>query len=358
MHEIIFSFLTSFSLTYFVLPSVIKVAQQKRLFDEPDERRSHVMPTPSLGGIGIFAGILFSVTLWTPFRIFGDLQYILCAFVVIFMMGVKDDISPISPWKKIIGEVIAASLIVFKSKIGISSLFGIFGIGAINPLLGGIISIFTIIVIVNAFNLIDGINGLSSSIAILICVALGVWFFVVGRAEMSILAFSTVGSVLAFLRYNITPARIFMGDTGSLLLGLICSILIFSFLQFHEQYPEHPFTFQSAPAVAIGILIFPLFDTLRVFTTRLARGKSPLHPDRNHIHHLLIDLGLSHMQATGVLVLVSILFMGLVFWLQHLGTVTLLIIILALAAALSGGLFYTARNKRIRKARNQKEQSN
>jgi UDP-GlcNAc:undecaprenyl-phosphate/decaprenyl-phosphate GlcNAc-1-phosphate transferase len=303
--------------------------------DEPGERRSHKVSTPSLGGIGIFAGTLFSIIMWTPFEYFGDLQYILCAFIIIFLIGAKDDIDPMSPSKKFLGELFAASILVFRANVRLTSLYGFFGIYEIPEFASIILSIFTIIVIINAFNLIDGINGLSGSLGLLITFVLGIWFYLVGSIEISIVAFALGGALVAFLKYNITPAKIFMGDTGALLLGLVCSILAIKFIELHNELAVSPYTFKSAPSVAIAILILPLFDTLRVFVLRVLEGKSPFDPDRKHIHHILIDLGLTHMQATGVLFLTNILFILLAIMLQDIGNLMLLLIILALAMGMS-----------------------
>jgi UDP-N-acetylmuramyl pentapeptide phosphotransferase/UDP-N-acetylglucosamine-1-phosphate transferase len=335
MYDIILAFITSFALTYLAIPSIIHVAIKKNLMDEPDERRSHKVSTPSLGGIGIFAGMLFSIIMWTPFEYFGDLQYILCAFIIIFLIGAKDDIDPISPSKKFMGQLFAAGILVFRANIRLTSLYGFFGLYEIPYLVSIALSIFTILVIINSFNLIDGINGLSGSIGLLISTVLGTWFYFVDSIELSIVAFALAGALVAFLKYNISPARIFMGDTGSLLLGLVCSILAIKFIELHNELSLSPYTFQSAPAVAIAILILRLFDTLRVFILRVMQGKSPFHPDRKHIHHVLIDLGLSHMQATGLLLMVNLLFIILAVQLQHIGNLLLLITVLAIAFVLS-----------------------
>ena len=298
MYDLILSFLTAFSITFLAIPSIIHIAKKKNLVDVPGNRTSHQEITPSLGGIGIFAGMIFSIVLWTPFKVFGDLQYILCSFIIIFLIGAKDDILPMSASRKMLGQLFAAIILVFKANIKLTSFYGIFGIQDLPYMWSVIITIFTIIVIINAFNLIDGINGLSGGIGILISFVLGTWFFMVDSMGLAIISFSIIGSLLAFLRYNITPAKIFMGDTGSLLLGLVCSILIIQFIEMHSVIGDSPYKFPAAPAAAIGILILPLFDTFRVFTTRILRGRSPFLPDRNHIHHLLIDTGISHMQAT------------------------------------------------------------
>lgn len=358
MYDIILAFITAFTLTYFAIPSIVYIAKKKNLVDEPGERRSHTVSTPSLGGIAIFAGVLFSIILWTPFDVFGDLQYILCAFIIIFLIGARDDIIPVPAAKKLVAQIFAACILVFKSNVMITSLYGLFGVVDLNIYVSYALSIFTILVIINAFNLIDGINGLSGSIGILIAITFGTWFILVDRLELAIIAFTLAGATLAFLKYNITPARIFMGDTGSLLIGLVCAILALKFIELNRviltsgdfDHFRH-LAVRSVPAVAIGIMIIPLFDTLRVFLTRALRGKSPFSPDRTHIHHLILDLGYSHMQGTGILLAVNVLFILMVFNLQKIGTLNLLLLVIALAAALTGFLYAKVREKRIQKSK-------
>lgn len=345
MFDIVLAFITSFTLTYLAIPSIINVAIKKNLMDEPGERRSHSQSTPSLGGIGIFAGTLFSIILWTPFEYFGDLQYILCSFIIIFLIGAKDDIDPMSPSKKFLGELFAAAILVFKANVKLTSLYGIFGINEIPEFAGIILSIFVIIVIINAFNLIDGINGLSAGLGTLITLVFGFWFMKVDSIELAMVAIALAGSLVAFLKYNITPAKIFMGDTGALLIGLVCSILTIKFIEFHNVLDDRSYAFAAAPSMAIAILILPLFDTLRVFTIRLFNGKSPFHPDRNHIHHMMIDSGFTHTSASAVLITVNLIFMLIAYFLQDLGNLSLLIIITLLAIILSYFLFRISRRK-------------
>lgn len=347
MYEIVLSFLTAFLIAFFAIPSVIHVAKVKHLFDEPGERASHTTKVPTLGGFAIFAGLLFSVVFWMPFSKLGDLQYILCSLIIIFLVGAKDDILPLSPAKKFAGELLATAILVFRADVRITSLYGVFGVQDLHYLPSVLLSMFTIIVIINAINLIDGINGLSGSVGSLICVAFGGWFYLNGNVEIVIIAAALTGALCAFLHYNFTPARIFMGDTGSLLVGLVCAVLAVQFIEENKVY-HGPTTIQSVPAVAIGVLIIPLVDTLRVFTVRMMRGRSPFSPDRNHIHHLLLDLGLSHMQATGVLFFVNVFFVIMSYSLQHIGTINLLLVIWALALSMAGLLFYTVKRKRAK----------
>ena len=352
MYDIVLAFITSFLVTYFAIPSIINIARKKHLVDEPGERRAHSVSTPSLGGIGIFVGTLFSILLWTPFKHFGDLQYILCAFIIVFLLGTKDDLDPVEPKKKFAVQVFAACILIYFANVRITSLYGIFGVYELNYLTSVLLTIFIIIVIINAFNLIDGINGLSGSIGVIMAVTFGTWFFLVDRMELSAVAFALVGSIIAFLYYNVTPAKIFMGDTGSLFLGIAASILAINFIEYHKLISDSPYAFNSAPAVAVGILILPLFDTLRLFVSRIATGRSPFSADRNHIHHLLLDIGLSHMQATSVLVCINMLFIVLVYKLQNIGTLSLLFVLLFCSIGMTAVIYMIrhyvqSRNSRV-----------
>jgi len=337
-------FATAFTLTYLAIPSIIKIALAKNLVDDPGERSSHEVSTPSLGGIAIFAGVIFAIVMWAPTVVFSQVQYLLGAFIIIFLIGAKDDIAPVSPDKKLLAQVAAATIIVLKSNVQLHSFYGFLGVhNSLPAWVYVVVSIFTLLVLVNAFNLIDGINGLAACIGILICLVLGCWFFLVGQIEFTVVAFATVGAILAFLRYNITPAQIFMGDTGSLLIGMICAILIVKFIDFNYNLPiGSKFRFEGGPAVAMGIMIIPIFDTLRVFITRIMRGTSPFKPDRRHIHHLLVDVGCSHMEATGILVFVNSCFILFVFSFHRMLNMHWIILMMGLVA---GGLTYFLHKK-------------
>ncbi|MEY3051568.1 MAG: hypothetical protein RLY31_1353 [Bacteroidota bacterium] len=352
MHDfdVIISFVTAFALTYLVIPPTIRVAVSRNLCDEPGERRSHTVRTPRLGGIAIFAGSIFSIMLWVPFDEYGSaLQYVLCAYIIIFLIGVKDDIDGISPSKKLIAEVMVSTILFFKADVRIYSLFGILGIEELPGWASLLLTIFTVIVIINSLNLIDGINGLSGSLTLLSMMLFGSWFLMVRRYDLAIIAVSTAGAIIAFLKYNFTPARIFMGDTGALLLGLVCSILTIKFMELNEELPtDHRFRLNAAPGMAISILMLPLFDTLRVFVTRLINGKHPLQADRNHIHHLLLDVGFSHMKATGVLVLLSMLMVLTAWFMQRTtnNTMAIILMVTIIASLFTAGLYASIRKRR------------
>ena len=203
MIELVLSFATAFSLTYFAIPPIISIALAKNLCDEPNERRAHQVRTPSLGGIAIFGGIIFSMVLWTPPSFFINLQYVFCSFILIFLIGAKDDLAPVAANKKMIAQVLAAAILVMKSEVQLHSLYGLAGYyGSLPNWLGIILSVFTILVIMNSINLIDGIDGLAGSLSAIIFSVFGVWFYLTGHYEYSILAITSLGAILAFLKYN------------------------------------------------------------------------------------------------------------------------------------------------------------
>lgn len=348
MYNIILAFITAFLLTYRVIPSIISIALKKNLYDVPDDRKSHTEIIPRLGGISIFAGLLFSIILWTPFNSLGDLQYILSAFIIIFLIGAKDDIDPISPMKKFSAEIIAALILVFQANVRISELYGIFGVHEIPFAWSVALSIFVIVAIINAFNLIDGVNGLAGTVALLVSIVFGFLFYKVDRIELAIVAFAMSGSIIAFLKYNYTPAKIFMGDTGSLLLGLVSAVLAIKFFEINKEQVNPLFIIDSAPVFAISVLIIPIFDTIRVMTLRVIRGKSPFHPDRNHIHHLLLDLGFSHMQVTFILVYVNMLFIFIAYEFRKIDNNILFLSIILIALTLTSILVVLVKRKKKR----------
>ncbi len=343
--RLILCFLSAFILTYIAIPSIINIAKAKRLTDDPDERRSHNSSIPTLGGIGIFAGVIFSIILWTPFEVFGNLQYILCAYVIIFLVGAKDDIIPLTPYKKLIGLLLATAIIIFKANIKITSLYGIFGVNDLIEWVSVLLSAFTILVIINAFNLIDGINGLGGSMGILISITFGTWFYMTDQIVLSIIAIALAGSLVAFLKFNITPAKIFMGDTGSLLIGINCAILTISFIEMQDDLVSSPYRVFAAPAVAMGILFMPLFDTLRVFIVRILMGRSPFSGDRLHIHHILVDSGWTHIQATALLIAINTIVILMALQFQKNGNLFLLASYGGIGISLSV-MLYLVRKKR------------
>ncbi len=332
MFAILLAIITAFVITYFAIPSIIEIARTKKIYDLPNERSSHEDIVPRLGGIGIFAGTLFAIILWVPFWAFGELQYILCSFILIFLSGAKDDIVSISPTKKFLAQGIAAFILVFRSGVRLDHFYGFLGIGVLPEMASFFLSIFAIVGIINAFNLIDGVNGLAGGIGLFVSVVFGNWFFAVGQTQMALVAAGLSGALIAFLRFNLMKkAQIFMGDTGSMLLGLISAILALKFLELNRIVPTGSFFhFPAAPAVALAALVLPLFDTVQVFSRRILSGKSPFYPDKTHIHHMMLDCGLAHLQTTASLIAFNFALVALAVGLQKLGVQKLILLEVAI----------------------------
>lgn len=341
------SFLTAFVITYMAIPSIIKIAELKHLFDVPDERKTHKTNVPTLGGLAIFAGMIFSMTFWSTQKEIVELQYIIASTLILFFIGMKDDLFNLVHYKKLMGQLLAAFILVHWANIRITSFFGLFGIDDLEPISSYVFSIFTMVVITNSFNLIDGIDWLAGCVGLLASAIFGVWFYTANQMQYVILSASLFGSLLAFLKYNKTPAKIFMGDTGSLIIGIVLSILAIKFIEMNRVLPIDVFNkIRGIPVVTIGILIIPLFDTLRAFLIRIFQGKSPFAPDRNHLHHLLVDLGLTHLKATFALVSFNLLIICMVLGLQsRTRSEITLCLVLALSLLFSYSLAYLKNKK-------------
>ena len=313
--SLIGAFLSSLGIALMMIPSIIKVAEQKKLFDIPHSRRAHETSTPTLGGVSFFAGFVFSLLFWIGSHPFPELRYIICAIIVLFFVGMKDDILYTVHYKKLLGQIIAAAIILHWGGVRLTSFYGLFGVYDIPTWLSYSVTLITIVGITNSFNFIDGIDSLAGLIGLISTAFFGFWFLDYGFHTWSMLAFSLAGSIIGFLFYNRTPAKIFMGDTGALILGIICSVMAIKFIEINKV---HTFV-QSAPTIALVVLIVPIFDSLRVICIRLYARANPFQADRNHLHHLLTDLGFSHMQCAGFLGSFNILAIVFVYSQQNFG---------------------------------------
>jgi UDP-GlcNAc:undecaprenyl-phosphate/decaprenyl-phosphate GlcNAc-1-phosphate transferase len=345
MSNIILSGSLSFLITFFAIPVIIQVARQKKMFDEPDERKVHKMVIPTLGGLGIFAGFILATLLGVPWGS-PEFQYFVAAAIVIFFLGIKDDILVLSPAKKFIGQLVAAGIIIQFGGVQITNMHGFLGIEEIPHMASIVLTFFTVIVITNSFNLIDGVDGLAGSLGLLTAVLFGSYFLYVGQLMFAVMAFSLAGSLIGFLIYNFSPAKIFMGDTGSLLIGLINSILVIKFINVAGA-ADAKFPLEAAPAIGFAILIVPLFDTLRVFGQRILDRRSPFSPDRSHVHHFLLELGFSHKMVTFLCVGANISLIILTLALRHLGTTVAIGVLLTVSTSLIALIYYSRPKTRV-----------
>lgn len=351
MDNILLSGTLAFLITFFSIPVIIEVAKDKKLFDEPGERKVHKTVIPTLGGLGIFAGFIIATLIGAP-PSSAILQYIIASVLVIFFLGIKDDILILSAPKKFIGQLVAAGIIIKFGGIQITNMYGLMGIHELPHTISLLITLFTMIVITNSFNLIDGIDGLAGSLGLMTSIIFGYYFAQTGQTLFAVMALSLGGSLLGFLIFNYNPAKIFMGDTGSLIIGLLNAVFVIKFLSVASD-PTSVLPITSAPAIGFAILIVPLFDTLRVVGLRIINRRSPFSPDRNHIHHFLLDLGMNHKMITLTCVTSNILFIALAYFLRFAGT-NLVVLALSGVAILIVTIVYYSRPKPIPSIRSKK----
>ncbi len=318
MENIIIGCLLAFVIGFYSMPIIILVSNQKKLFDLPGHRKVHTAPIPTLGGLGIFVGFMMGLLLTLNIAtIANQIQYFLAAFSIVFFFGIKDDILNLVPMKKLMGQVAVAAILIFKANLVISNMHGFLGMLVIHPTISYMLTAFTIIVTMNAYNLIDGVDGLAGTIGIITSTVFATFFYINGDMFYALMGFVFAASLVAFLIYNYSPARIFMGDTGSMLAGIINAILAIRFIGTATDVKVFPIL--AAPAMAFGILLMPMMDTLRVFAIRILHGRSPFSPDRNHLHHLLLDRGLNHMQVTATISITGAFFIVLTYFALPLG---------------------------------------
>ncbi|GAB3701052.1 MraY family glycosyltransferase [Spirosoma flavus] len=319
LYQCILSFLVACFVSVVSIPVVIKISALKSLMEKTGERRSHTTPTPTFGGIAIFAAILIGYFLW-PSIDQTDIyrtNLSVVGMTILFFIGIKDDLVGIDPTKKILFQVLAAIILIFFGDLRVDYLYGILGFYHINPFVGTALTCFIFIALTNAINLIDGIDGLAGGIATIASATFGGWFLLTNHFTIACLAFTLAGALIGFLRFNFSQtSKIFMGNTGSLIIGFMLAFFAVRFVSLNASYRYEPTAFFNAPIIAIVILIVPIFDTLRVFLVRILSGKSPFSADRNHMHHILLDNGLSHAAATTILCGVS-LFNTVLFLLLH-----------------------------------------
>ncbi len=325
MANILLGGMLSFILAFYAIPIIMYIAEKKELFDVPDERKIHSNPISSLGGVGIFAGLILGVLIAAnTASVTTTFQYIIASLLIVFFVGIKDDILILLPMKKFIGQLIVAFLLMWKGNLLISDMHGFVYITKIDPTLSYGLTLFTIIVIMNAYNLIDGIDGLASCLGIITSSVFTIFFYMNGDMFFACLGFCLASSLLAFLIYNFYPAKIFMGDTGSMLIGAVNAILVIRFIETAEGSNILPVL--ASPAMGFGVLLLPLMDTLRVFTIRIIHGRSPFFAEKNHIHHLLLDKGFSHKQITVSLSLATILIIVISYLALPLGTTKVILL--------------------------------
>ncbi len=333
----------SFLLTWMLIPQILVIAFRKKLFDVQDARKIHEGIVPRLGGIAFVPAIICSITfiigldvfLW-PITIgellannFVPIMFLFCALLLLFLVGMADDLIGVRYSAKFLFQIIAAALII-GSGVCITNLHGLIWMNSIPEFIGWLITGFIVVYCVNAINLIDGIDGLAAGLAAIAFTYYGIILMFAHQYMYSMLAWAGLGSLLPFLYYNIFGdpdkcRKIFMGDTGSLTIGLL---LVFEALVVCNINPaeEH---LNCANPLVIGFapLIVPVFDVARVFYHRIKRRRNPFIADRSHIHHKLLDLGLSSSKALFLILILALIYCIANLWLSMILNINLLLLL-------------------------------
>ncbi len=301
------------------MPTLIRVAELKRLVDEPKEgRKMHERPVPTIGGVAVFLGFMISCLMWLPhahtvLATAHNWGAALAALTALFFMGVKDDLVGLSPSKKLLLHLFLGGVLIFEGGFRITSFDGLFGLQEIPFFVSAAFSLFVYIVVVNSINLIDGVDGLAGGFGVIAAVAFGLLFAAAGAYPPATVAFALAGGLAGFLKFNWTPARIFLGDGGSLLTGLVFYVLCVEWMNTPMTGVPERISAIPRPLLSMSILAYPLVDTLRVFTLRVLKGRSPFSPDRNHLHHRMMALRWGHRRTSTTVYLYSAIMLLLPF---------------------------------------------
>jgi len=289
-----FAFVLATIISMLVIPVIIRYSRKFNMVDKPDARKMHKVPIPTMGGVGIFIGFIASTAIWTILR-FNDSSMvwmvvsIVAGLVVLFTMGMLDDKLDLSAKIKFLVQFVVAIGIAFVG-LRINSLEGLFGIHELPGWLQYAFTVFLVVGLTNAFNLIDGIDGLAGGLAFINSLVLGTILILNSNLYFSVLAFGFAGALLGFLRYNFNPAKIFMGDTGSLVIGFMMAVLGIAVIMTESNKQVDANSLAGMTIIVFGTMLVPVYDTLRVFLTRILSGKSPFKADKTHVHHIIIEI--------------------------------------------------------------------
>jgi len=301
--------LFTFTLTYYLIPKVLWVSKQRDLMATVNAGSVHAMAVPGFGGVAFFITLMLVLSIVQTMRLGFEGNHLIAAMTILFMVGLRDDMVESSVRVKLLGQITAALFLIFSPALALENLYGFLGLYEIHPLFGLLLKVFIVIGLINAYNFIDGIDGLGAITGMIIAVTLGLLFYFTGNSFDLLVSVSIMGVLAAFLRFNFSRKRkIFMGDSGSMLIGLLLAFLSVKFLGMKPQTSLIAEGYSPANRLLFlaCILFLPVFDTLRVLLLRLKKGSGIFKADRNHSYHVLLDLGLSHRKACVVMGLMNL----------------------------------------------------
>ena len=357
--RIALAFAIAIVLNSFAIPVIVYIAKFKKLFEVESENGVMLQSIPTIGGLGIFASfVIVSLTLINTCGLNGNssclqsLSPIIAGTALVFFIGMKDDLLDVSYWKKMLVELLALFIIVVVGEVRINSLQGMFSFFELRYSASVLLSMLVGFIIINALNFMDGIDGLAASLALLGSVVFGVFFITSADWEYAILSFTLFGSLIPFLYFNIfgKTNKLYLGDTGSLIIGFILAVLVFRYNQLNSSILYKHY-FAAAPAFSFAVVIVPMFDIVRVFALRIFHRENKFKADRRHLHFILVDIGLTHLQSTILLLSVNLGFIAFAYFFNSLGNSTLMyIMVTAIIAFTFIAIWIRRRKKMLREA--------
>lgn len=348
-------FIVSLCATWWIFKKVLNIAKLKNIVDNPDARKLQKVPVPVLGGIAVFFGMIVAFATAGIIYDISNMMAMVCVMTIMLYVGTMDDIIGLTPKMRFLVEILVVLLLIYFNDYSINNFHGLWGIYEIPQWLAVPLTVFACVGIINAINLIDGVNGLSSGYCIVTCLIFGSAFLINGDVERASLAILSVGALIPFFCHNVfgKESKMFIGDGGTLLMGTIMSSFVINALKTDSLVVAGtPANFGVIP-FTLAVLAIPVFDTLRVMSARIIRGTSPFNPDKTHLHHLLFDLHFSHVGTTGTEILANLFVVGSWYLSYRLGaSIELqLYIVIALGLLITFGFYRFARAQERRQSR-------
>ena len=350
--------ITTYVISLSIVPLVIAFVRTYDLLDVPNSRKMHDTPTPSMGGIAVIISVLSTSMIAAGLIGVGDITFILFSFLCFGILGFVDDWKDISAKFRLVCQVLFGSLSYFLG-IRLDNFYGVLGIHEVSPLSSFILTVGFIVLVVNAYNLIDGIDTLAGGI---IVINLGVFtaFFVLthnlGFALISVIA---IGAVMGFLKYNLHPAKIFLGDSGSLPLGMLMSLFTLKALSFLGEGNHLIVESNWLIPLLVALNAVPVLDTLRVFVLRILKGRSPFIADKNHLHHIYLKNDFGHLKSALAIHFTHIVIIVFSFWIGtilSLSLSVLCVVVLALLLFEANTAFRISNNIEMKQKINEKKE--
>lgn len=298
--QIIISAILAFLGTLWVHPKVLKIAIMKDLVDNPDARKLQRNPVPVMGGIAVFFGIVIGLCSSQVMFNSPSVFMLISAMLIMLYVGTIDDIMNLTPTTRLVIEILVVMWLMYINRASINNFWGLWGVDIISNWISVPLTIFAAVGIINAINLIDGVNGLSSGYCFMTSTLFAIIFNATDNTVMTILAASAAGAIVPFFLHNVFGGRtkMFIGDGGTLVFGTMMSMFVINILSSNSMCAPYVANGIGLVPFVLAVFSIPVFDTIRVMTMRILRGKSPFNPDKTHLHHLFIDLGFSHTGTT------------------------------------------------------------